>query len=179
VAKQFMERRPGLHFVWRERRKAAGIGCEERSRDREVATLNGEFQILQRRRPDCDGMHLHADSLAEHAAGIAHATRFIDHIGDGRALDDFVTVEAAVRPALGKKVEQMFVGNKRAFERHRRTRSHALRRAAIHRKKNTLHPKICKIFGRRHGLTDRFLHMLETGHGPRLDAARFPDGCAD
>jgi len=134
----------------------------------QVTTLDGEFQILERRWPDRDGMHLHADALAEHAARVAHATRFIDHIGNGRALDDFVAVEPAVRRPSARRSSR-YSSETSAPSSDMAARAVTLCGAPQLTERRTLwHPQIREIFCRRHGLADRFFHILELVTVPDL-----------
>ena len=49
-------------------------------------------------------MHGDADTLAEHAGGIAHPARFIHHIGGGSALDDLMAFQLALGAAIGEQL---------------------------------------------------------------------------
>ena len=110
--------RAKLHLVRREHGKATGVRGKERAGDGEPAAFDGKFEILQRRRPHRDAVHLHADALAEHAARVAHAARFVHDIGHRRALNDLLTVRVAIGTPIGQEIEEMRIGDERAVQRH-------------------------------------------------------------
>ena len=135
-----------------------------------MATLNGQLEILQRRRLHGHRMHGDTQSLAEHAAGVAHATRFVDDIRRRRGLNYFEAVKPALGSCVGEETQQMRVGDERSVERDGGPGRDAGRRAAGHRNQHVLDARIGVVLGGSHSLTDRLLSKLDAGDGSRLDA---------
>ena len=62
-----------LGLVVDERRQAAGIGRGDDGLDREMAAVDAELEIAERRRVGGDDVHVDAEALADHAARIGDA----------------------------------------------------------------------------------------------------------
>src|SRR6202008_4397168 len=102
-------------------------------RDREVAALDREPQILQRPRLYRDRVNCDAELVAEHAARIAHAARLIDGISGRRGLDRVIALIAASTFAVGQYLTQMRVVHERAADFEFGARGQTLRLSALYR----------------------------------------------
>jgi hypothetical protein len=138
---------------------------------------SGQLEIGERRRLHAHRVHRNANPLAEHAAGVAHAARFIHHIRRRRQLDDFITLHLALAAPFAEQGMQMRIRNQRTIERCGGARVDADRRAAGDRDEHVLNAGIGEVFRCRHGFADRFLCFDDACYRSRFDAAGFAQSC--
>ena len=80
--------RAELHLVVDQRRKPAGIGRRDHALDRQMAAVDAELEIAQRRGVGGHHMHVDAERVADHAARIADAALAVERVADRQRMHD-------------------------------------------------------------------------------------------
>ena len=172
AAAEIDQRAAELGLVVDEHRQAAGIGRGDQRLDREMAAVDAELEIAERRRVGGDHVHVDAEPLAEHAARVGDAAVGVERIADRQRVDDGAARRDRMAAPGGKHAADIGFLDLLAGEGDARRVGLAGQASAGDVDDERLDGDPGHALGRVDGEADRLLGGVEIGDDARLDAAR-------
>ena len=114
------ERGAEFRLVVDQRRKTARIGGRHDALDRQMGTVDAQFEIAQRRHVRRHHMHRHAQGVADHAARIADPALAVEHVADRDRVEEVPFVRKRLLGTGGQHLADVGVLHLMAAEIDRR-----------------------------------------------------------
>ena len=160
-----------LRLVVDERGKAGCVGRGDHRLHLEMAAVDGELEIAQRRFVGGDDVDVDAERLAEHADRIGKAAIAVERIADRQSMQHDAPLAHRMRAAGAEQALDVGLGD-RAADVHAGGERLALQASAGDIDDEAADGDLGHALGRVDGEPDRLLRLVEIDDDAGLDAAR-------
>ena len=168
-----------LRLVVDEHGEARGVGRRDNRLDLEMAAVDRELEVGERRLVGGDDMHVDAERLAQHADRIVHAAIGVERVADRQRMQHHPPVAHRMRAAGARAHAGCRLSDDRSADVDARREGLALQPAAGEVDDQAADRDLGHALGRVDGEPDRALGFLEVDDDAGLDAARASGGEAE